>query len=141
MDEDDFVSYYRQLYPKGNAEKYSKSAFKAFDKDDSGFINFKEFLISCSYRSLTKCKNLDSIYDMAFDLYDQDGNGVIDKAELESLFVALSELIGSNESQESVKERVEQVFENYDQNSDGYLTKSEFIKFMIYENRMEKLIY
>ena len=48
---DMFVSMYSQVFPRGNAEQFSKHAFRTFDTDRNGFIDFKEFLLSIDVTS------------------------------------------------------------------------------------------
>lgn len=57
--------------------------FRSFDKDGSGSIEFKEFLLAINITS-NKGKPEDKL-NWAFDMYDIDGNGTIDKSEMESI--------------------------------------------------------
>ena len=41
-----FYHMYEKHFPGGNAEKYCELVFKAYDTDQNGFIDFKEFLLA-----------------------------------------------------------------------------------------------
>ena len=44
-----FISVYKMLFWKGNAELYCEHVFRMFDADQSGFIDFKEFSLAVCY--------------------------------------------------------------------------------------------
>ena len=39
-----FVSIYQEMFPEGQAKAFYEHVFRTFDEDDSGKIDFKEFL-------------------------------------------------------------------------------------------------
>merc|ERR1719297_313842 len=41
-----FISMYNQVFPMGNAEIFSSHAFRTFDTDQNGTIDFSEFLMA-----------------------------------------------------------------------------------------------
>ena len=66
-------------------------------------------------------------------MYDVDGNGFIDLDEMTKLVVSIYKVIGAHRKpqralQESAKERARMIFEKMDIDSDGKVTKEEFIK-------------
>ena len=68
--------------------KFTKRIFSIFDEDNSGEIDFREFVISLwSYCTLGK----PALIMFAFDLYDNDGSGEIDLREVEGM---LKEIYG-----------------------------------------------
>jgi serine/threonine-protein phosphatase 2B regulatory subunit len=59
---------------------FTKRSFSVFDSDGSGFIDFKEFVISLwNYCTLGKA----TLLIFAFDIYDVDKSGCIDSLEIE----------------------------------------------------------
>ena len=74
---------YAQFFPGGNPEEFCRHVFRSFDKDGSGSIEFKEFLLAINITS-NKGNPKDKL-NWAFDMYDIDGNGTIDKSEMESI--------------------------------------------------------
>ncbi|RNA19109.1 neurocalcin -like protein [Brachionus plicatilis] len=63
-------------------------------------------------------------------MYDKDKNGFIDKKELENVIIAILELVGENDKNNSVnaKKRVDEIFKKLDANNDGLISQEEFIK-------------
>ena len=76
---DTFVSMYNQVFPRGNAEQFSKRAFRTFDTDNSGTIDFTEFLLALH---VTSAGSPQDKLQWAFRMYDVDGNGAIDMQEM-----------------------------------------------------------
>ena len=48
LDKKKFTEVYKELYPEGKADKFCTQVFNTFDADQSGKINFYEFLIAIS---------------------------------------------------------------------------------------------
>jgi len=53
--------------------------FRAADKDKTGKINFREFLLFVNHECTTSPK---AKLEWIFDLFDIDGNGTIDRKEM-----------------------------------------------------------
>jgi Ca2+-binding EF-hand superfamily protein len=69
--------------------RFTKRIFSLFDEDNSGMVNFKEFVLSLwNYCTLTRA----SLTMFAFDLYDKDTSGNIEAAEVKDM---LHDLYGS----------------------------------------------
>jgi len=79
MSLDDLVKVYEKLFPGGDATKFATHIFNQFDTDHSGRIDFREFL---SALSIQMKGTLDEKLEWAFNLYDIDGTGFIEKNEL-----------------------------------------------------------
>ena len=62
-------------------------SFSAFDQDDSGTIDFNEFLIAFSITSKGK---LEDRLNWAFNYYDLDNNNYIDSKELRKVLNVIS---------------------------------------------------
>jgi hypothetical protein len=65
--------------------------FRTFDSDQSGEIDFIEFLIAISVTSQGDIKDK---LKMAFNMYDIDKNGAIDKKEMIKIIEAIYDLLG-----------------------------------------------
>ena len=46
LNQDKFVELYKMFFPNGNAEQFCNHAFRTFDTDKNGFIDFKEYLLA-----------------------------------------------------------------------------------------------
>ena len=66
----------------GDATKFCKICFIAFDKDKSGFIDFFEFI---SAIGIFAKGNPEDKLRLAFDIYDQNNDGFIEKKEAEQI--------------------------------------------------------
>ena len=118
---------YRKFYNYGNPDKYAKFAFKAFDDDKSGKITFGEFLIATAF-SINSSREDDAqqSLEFAFDIYDADDNGKVDRKEALYLLTAVYEL-ESGYGASDVNSVVDDLFRYYDSDGTGYLNKKEFI--------------
>ncbi|KAM3187074.1 hypothetical protein ACTXT7_003039 [Hymenolepis weldensis] len=79
-----FIEVYSGFFPDGNAEEFCTHVFRTFDKDNSGKIDFKEFLLAINITSGGRPKEK---LEWAYQMYDIDGNGTIErtfKAELKT---------------------------------------------------------
>lgn len=138
LDLAEFNKVYQNFFPNGNPEKYAKFAFKVFDKDNNGKINFSEFIATTALSMKSSKFDLDEKgYEFAFDLYDHDKNEKVDKKEALTLLTAIYELKGEDQD-ESPETRVEKLFTKHDTNKNGYLDKSEFIKALSLDPNLRK---
>ncbi|KAK1875210.1 Guanylyl cyclase-activating protein 3 [Dissostichus eleginoides] len=83
-----------------NANSYVDQVFLTFDMDGDGYIDFVEYIAA-------------------------DGNGKIDKDELETIFTAIQDITRNRET--SPEDIVSIIFERIDLNGEGELTLEEFI--------------
>lgn len=74
-----FIEVYSGFFPDGNAEEFCTHVFRTFDKDNSGKIDFKEFLLAINITSGGKPEEK---LEWAFQMYDINGNGTIEKQEM-----------------------------------------------------------
>ena len=69
---------------------------------------------------------------MFFSLFDVDGNGWIDQEEMTNLMKCIQNMadLGKTklELSESPEEKAQDIFKKMDMNSDGRMTKDEFIR-------------
>ena len=78
LTKDLFVSVHSNLYPNGNAEKFSENVFRTFDTNKSGTINFREFMLALH---VTSCEKPEENLAWAFRMFDEDDSGIIDFKE------------------------------------------------------------
>ena len=84
LDKKFFIKIYKQLYPDLNSTKFCKLSFVAFDRNKNGFIEFDEFIyaISVALRG-----NFEDKVNLAFEIYDANHNGVIEKKEAREIII------------------------------------------------------
>lgn len=94
--------------------------FSMFDKEKSGEIDIKEFLISLSnFTGASKDERL----RFAFLVFDEEGNGVISKVELMRILKANHMATSDAE----VKRKAETIMSQADKDGDGVITFDEFV--------------
>lgn len=60
----DFAAVYGQFFPSGNPTKFAAFVFNLFDEDQSGTIEFSEFLIALSVTSRGRIEDkLECLYE------------------------------------------------------------------------------
>ena len=74
-----FLEVYSSFFPQGNADKFCEHVFRTFDADNSGKIDFKEFLLAINITSAGKPEQK---LEWAFQMYDVNGDGTIEPKEM-----------------------------------------------------------
>ncbi|CAL8374959.1 guanylyl cyclase-activating protein 3 [Gadus morhua] len=104
------------------ASSYVDQIFLTFDMDGDGYIDFVEYIAAVS---LLLKGEINQKLKWYFKLFDQDGNGKIDKDEMETIFKAIQDITRSYEI--PPEDIVTLVYEKIDINGEGELTLEEFI--------------
>jgi Ca2+-binding EF-hand superfamily protein len=101
--------------------------FTVFDTDRSGKIDFSEFLIAISVSSQGDVKKK---LNLAFQMYDTNHNGKVDKKEMEKIINAIYDLLGetNRKGDNDPKNRVAAIFTKLDKDNSGFLTQQEFVE-------------
>ena len=100
--------------------------FDAFDSDNSGTIDFKQFVIGLNKTS--KGTKRDKI-ELAFSVYDVDGSGRIYKDEFIEIFNSLHQekkKKTTDDNTKNVNEFADEIFSHFDKDKKG-LSFMEFI--------------
>ena len=135
-----FRKLYGNLFPDGDESKFVEHAFKNFDADGDGFVDFREFMWAMS---ITSKGDLEQRLEWAFSMYDLDGDGFITRNEMLEIVRSVQRMVGNTkETVENTtpEERVDQIFTQMDKNNDGKLTKEEFITGSKNDNSVSKLL-
>ena len=139
--DDEYVQF-MQKYPKGKMTKQeflreskkflsedtrflAGSLFRVFDEDDSGSIEFYEFMMASN---CTKLSSLEDKLSWIFNVFDVDGGGTIDVGEVDRIIKALFKMSGKEVEQEVFNACIQNVVDALDEDEDGEITKEEFIQ-------------
>ena len=128
---------YSQIYPDGDPSEFCVHAFRSFDKDNSGSIDFKEFLLALSARTSGNPKEK---LDWAFSLYDIDGNGSIDRNEFETIIKSMNKMRQYALPDVDI-ERATKIFNKIDVNGDGVMSKEEFVHACMTEKGLYQMLF
>mmetsp|Transcript_36283 Transcript_36283/g.49833 ORF Transcript_36283/g.49833 Transcript_36283/m.49833 type:complete len:186 (-) Transcript_36283:51-608(-) len=115
--------------PVKGDETLSRRWFDIYDRDKSGYVDFKELATLLS--SLVRGTPEDRL-EVVFSFYDVNGDGSVTREELrnviESIFIAAKNAGNSHlDGVETVDEYIESFFELVDADKDGKVTKEEFV--------------
>jgi len=113
---------------------YANKLFDAIDLDGSGDIDFREFAIYCG---LLIKGTFESKVDLAFRVWDLDGSGSLQYEELLEILIKYMKLMKKIASSRDVHELdasdkkyitewATKIFETFDTNKDGALSREEF---------------
>ena len=124
--QEQFIHLFKQLFPyKESDTLILTEMFSAFDDNQSGDINFVEFLTAIS---LCGKADPDEKLHLAFKMYDDNRNGRLDNEEILFILKGLCN-VTKNPGSELMK---------WDQENKGYLTEEEFIQYIKSEPNIYK---
>ena len=133
------MEMYVQIFPGGNAEKFSDNVFRTFDTDRSGTIDFREFMLALH---VTSNGTPEEKLKWAFRLYDINGDGVINRCEMIIIVEAMFEMLNEGQVQRknNAKDRAKEIFAKLDINGDFKLTREEFITGCLNDPQLSNLL-
>ena len=123
MTKDEFIETSKQL---GDMKRcMAESLFRVFDEDDSGTMDFGEFMMA------SNCTNMSSPKDKLewiFKVFDEDGGGSIDIDEVIRLVIGLFNMGGEGEYEDKdlLLGCVLDIHEVIDVDGEEEITKEEF---------------
>lgn len=105
-----------QLHGAMPSDEEMKTIIAEFDNNGNGMLEFEEFVRLMESRKKTT-NDLDDLAH-AFKLFDMDGNGVLDSAELRVALTGMGEVM--------TEEEVDELIKSADTNGDGLIDYKEF---------------
>lgn len=128
----EFIAIYRELFPNGDATKFSTYIFNVIDQDGSGSISFEEFMM-VTFKSqnrhlhfqalsvISPAVPIDAKLEWAFGLYDLDNSGSISRDEIYQVYESIYSLVCNSQyfqqvvGSTSLDERVDRIFDLMDE--------------------------
>ena len=107
------------------ADDLADSMFKLFDIDNSGTMDFTEYMLAINSTGLNSTE--DKLKWM-FDVFDKDGGGSISAEEIDALLQGLFEMSGQDFEDNDLENVTRDIMEAIDADGDGEVTKDEFIE-------------
>lgn len=91
LSEEEFIKVFKQFFPFGDPVDYCHYLFKAFDVDQTKYIDFKEFIVALS---ITTRGLYDQKINWSFKLYDQTKAGKLTYNDILLIVTAVYKMIG-----------------------------------------------
>jgi calcium-dependent protein kinase len=115
---DEVKAGYSKFFGQAKEDEDIEKMFKAVDTDNSGFIDYTEFVVaSINEKQLLSNEKLQA----AFRMFDKDNSGSISKAEIK-------QVLGYGKSLN--EEQVEAIIKEVDENGDDEISFEEFSRMM-----------
>ncbi|CAF1533823.1 unnamed protein product [Rotaria magnacalcarata] len=135
MNKRQFQSYYTKLKQNSKLEEITDHIFRVFDTDQSGTVDFAEFLIA--YIATTTGPSRQK-FEYAFELFDINENEKVERKEAEKMLSIICRIIGV--SQEDAKLYTETIMLSFDTNQDKIITKEEFVTGCLHDTTLGEMV-
>ena len=139
LTEAQFSGMYAKLLPGGNVQNYCHHVFRTFDTNNSGEIDFLEFLLAMN---ITSSGTVEEKLKWAFTLYDIDEDGTINGDELAKVIESIYELLDGDvrKNTSAAIEKVKSVFQQLDADGDCSITEEEFVSQCLKNEELKRLL-
>lgn len=141
LTKEQFRKIYANFFPFGDATKFADYAFRTFDSDQNGMIDFQEFITALS---VTSRGSVEQKLRWAFTMYDLDGNGYITKQEMVEIIAVIYKMVGSvlelPEDEATPELKTDKIFLAMDLNNDSQLSLEEFVEGFQNDGSIVKLL-
>merc|ERR1711942_606830 len=126
MKRKDFRELMSSALPKKDASKIEKHAFRIYDLNNDGHIDFVEFMVVFFILS---SGDHEEVLSKIFRLFDINSDGNISKKEMKKLVKAMYGLLKLENPNLSTSDNVARAtFNEMDKNRDGKISREEFIQ-------------
>ena len=114
-----------------------ESLFRVFDDDNSGSLNFFEYLQA---DNVTNLNTVQEKLNWVFTAFDQDGGGSIDVDEIRDICICLFRFAKIEEDEDLLFACIEDIKATIDKDGDGDISKEEFVKNAMQSKFINKLL-
>ena len=115
----------------------ASSLFRVFDEDNSGTMNFSEYMMASNCSNLGSAQNK---LEWIFKVFDEDGGGSIDIDEVIKLVIGLFNMGGGKEDKEVLLACVLDILDVIELDSNGEITRDEFVNNAMKSGFIQNLI-
>ncbi|CAF2088394.1 unnamed protein product [Rotaria magnacalcarata] len=131
MNKQQFQLYYANLKKHPNLDTITDHIFRAFDTDHSNSIDFQEFLIA----SIATSEGTDrQKFEYAFEVYDINGDDMIERKEAKKILNLLCRIQGFSENDAVMYTNT--LMLTFDTNQDKVLSRTEFINGCLHDSTL-----
>ena len=144
MSRKQFISMYKSLFPKSDAERFARHVFHAFDLDRSNTVDFHEFLSGLSMTSATS--SVQTKLEWTFHVFDIDGNGLLTRRECLEVIDAIVRFHQSLQADSteqlaaSARRSMMKIFDNFTDIHSDKLSKSQFVEGCLKDELISRLL-
>jgi len=137
-----FHTIFSKFFPTGaNLSCYSHYIFSTMDHQKTGLVTFEAF--ACLL-SILLTGSLEDRLRWTFQLYDINKDGVVSRAEVREVTLAIYDLMGhpagerqkSEANDQNIARRAEMAFQKLDLDQDGVITLEEFMRTCLEDQKM-----
>jgi len=134
----DFGEIMSTALPTKDADKLTKHAFRIYDLNNDGFVDFSEFMVVFFILAEGDPKE---VLSKIFRLFDVNGDGSISKKEMSRLVKDMYGLLKSDNPNIAAEDTIAKAaFEEMDKNNDGKVTEAEFVTACLGEEKFSKML-
>ncbi|CAF0936410.1 unnamed protein product [Rotaria sp. Silwood1] len=139
LDKKQFLNVYKKFYPEGKADKYCNFVFKAFDTDNNNWIDFTEFLQAVG---VSQHGSLREKLGMAFDIYDQNKDGQINRKDMIKIIEAMYDLANEEDrtGDKAPDKRVNLIMQRFSKDKADVVHRTEFIEGCLRDELLRKIL-
>ncbi|CAF2411587.1 unnamed protein product [Rotaria sp. Silwood2] len=139
MTKKDMLKCYKELSTCDidKIEHVVNAIYEAFDTDNDGKVDFKEFAIGFL---LTTKGTIEEKLDYTFQLYDIDKDGYIDQSEIDIMAKYVLRMLGGNGNDLQSVELLKHFIASCHCNEQGLITKENFVKALSKNELLSQLL-